>query len=149
VMAVDIGEAKLMAARENGADAAVDPTVEDFAAAARKWTGGLGADGVLELTGAATLETSIKALGKGGRVVIVGFHTGSPFTVQASEMVANEWEILGSRNVSKQELAEVVALVQVGRIRPVVTGVYPLDEAEAIHERVLQQQVIGRVVLEP
>jgi D-arabinose 1-dehydrogenase-like Zn-dependent alcohol dehydrogenase len=149
VMAVDIGQAKLAAALENGADTAVDPTAEDFAAAAWEWTNGRGADGVLELTGAATLETSIRALGKGGRVVIVGFHTGSPFTVQASEMVANEWEILGSRNVSKQELAEVVALVQAGRIRPVVTGTYPLEEAEAIHKRVREQQVIGRVVLEP
>jgi acryloyl-coenzyme A reductase len=149
VMAVDIGAAKLAAAREYGADTAVDPTVDDFAAAARDWTQGRGADAVLELTGAATLETSIKSVGKGGRVVIVGFHTGSPFTVQASEMVANEWEILGSRNVGKQELAEVVALVQAGRIRPVVTGVHPLDDAEAIHRRVQAQQIIGRVVLEP
>jgi acryloyl-coenzyme A reductase len=149
VMAVDIGEAKLAAARDNGADEAVDPRQTDFAEAAREWTGGLGADGVLELTGAATLATSLKALGKGGRLVIVGFHTGSPFTVQASQMVANEWEILGSRNVTKQELAEVVALVDAGRLRPVVTGVYPLAEAEAVHRRLQDQEVIGRVVLQP
>lgn len=149
VMAVDIGEAKLAAAMEYGADMAVDPTVADFAEAAHEWTNGRGVDGVLELTGGATLETSIRALAKGGRVVIVGFHTGSPFTVQASEMVANEWEILGSRNVSKQELAEVVALVQAGRIQPVITGVYPLAEAEAIHQRIAEQHVIGRAVLEP
>lgn len=149
VMAVDIGEAKLSAAWENGADKVVDATVQDFAQVAKVWTNGRGVDGVLELTGAATLETSIRALGKGGRVVIVGFHTGSPFTVQASEMVANEWEILGSRNVSKQELAEVVALVESDRIRPVITGVYPLEEAEAIHERIQAQAIIGRVVLVP
>jgi D-arabinose 1-dehydrogenase-like Zn-dependent alcohol dehydrogenase len=149
VMAVDIGPSKLAAARENGADMAVDPTVEDFAEAAQAWTEGLGVEGVLELTGAATMPTSLRALGKGGRIVIVGFHTGSEFTVQASQMVANEWEIVGSRNVTKQELAEVVALVQAGRLHPVVTGVHALDDAQAIHERLGRQEIVGRVVLEP
>lgn len=149
VMAVDIGEAKLSAARENGADEVTDPTKGDFAEAARAWTGGQGVEAVLELTGGATLPTSLRALGKGGRIVIVGFHTGSTFSVEASQMVANEWEILGSRNVNKQELAEVVSLVQAGRIRPVITGAYPLEEAEAIHARLGQQEIVGRVVLEP
>jgi D-arabinose 1-dehydrogenase-like Zn-dependent alcohol dehydrogenase len=126
VMAVDIGPAKLEAARQNGADITVDPTESNFAEVARDWTAGEGVEGVLELTGAATLPTSFQALGKGGRIVIVGFHTGSEFSVQASQMVANEWEILGSRNVTKRELAEVVALVQAGRVQPVVSGVYPL-----------------------
>jgi len=114
VMAVDIGPIKLEAARDNGADITVDPTESNFAEVARDWTAGEGVEGVLELTGAATLPTSFQALGKGGRIVIVGFHTGSEFSVQASQMVANEWEILGSRNVTKRELAEVVALVAFG-----------------------------------
>lgn len=149
VMAVDIGPAKLEAAQENGADMVVDPTQDNFAEVARAWTGGQGVEGVLELTGAATLPTSLQALGKGGRLVIVGFHTGSQFTLQAGELVANEWEILGSRNVTKLELAEVVALVQVGRVHPVITGVYPLTETEALHTRLSRQAIIGRVVLEP
>jgi NADPH:quinone reductase-like Zn-dependent oxidoreductase len=149
VMAVDVGQTKLEAALENGADVVVDPTVDDFAEAAQAWTGGMGVAGGLELTGAATLATSLGALGKGGRVVIVGFHTGSEFSVQARQMVANEWEIMGSRNVSKNELAEVVALVESGRLRPIVTGRYPLEEAENVHLRLARQEIIGRVVLEP
>lgn len=149
VMAVDIGSAKLEAAEEYGADITVDPIESDFAEVARDWTDGEGVEGVLELTGAATISTSLKALGKGGRMVIVGFHTGSEFPVQASQMVANEWEILGSRNVTKRELAEVVALVHSGRVRPIVNGVYKLEDAETIHTRLGQQEIVGRVVLEP
>ena len=148
VMAVDIGPAKLEAATENGADITVDPTEQNFAEVAREWTNGQGVEGILELTGAATIPTSLAALGKAGRLVIVGFHTGSEFAVQASQMVANEWEILGSRNVTKRELAEVVALVQAGRVQPLVTGVHPLEDAELIHTRLKQQQIFGRVVLE-
>jgi len=149
VMAVDIGSAKLEAAEEYGADITVDPIESDFAEVARDWTDGEGVEGVLELTGAATISTSLKALGKGGRMVIVGFHTGSEFPVQASQMVANEWEILGSRNVTKRELAEVVALVHSGRVRSIVNGVYKLEDAETIHTRLGQQEIVGRVVLEP
>jgi D-arabinose 1-dehydrogenase-like Zn-dependent alcohol dehydrogenase len=149
VMAVDIGPAKLEAAQEHGADIAIDPTKRDFAEVALEWTNGYGAEGILELTGQATISTSLRALGKGGRLVIVGFHTGSEFGVQASQMVANEWEILGSRNVTKQELVEVVALAQTGRVRPIVTGAYSLEAVETIHTQLKQQEIIGRVVLEP
>jgi len=149
IMAVDVGADKLEAAQDCGADMAVDPTETDFAEVAREWTGGEGVEGVLELVGAATLPTSLRALGKGGRLVIVGFHTGSEFAVQASQMVANEWEILGSRNVTKTELAEVVALVDAGRIEPIVTEVHPLEEAETVHTRLRNQEIVGRVVLEP
>jgi propanol-preferring alcohol dehydrogenase len=149
VMAVDIGEAKLAAALEYGADVVVDPSSDNFAEAALAWTNGQGVEAVLELTGAATIYTSLQALGKGGRIVIVGFHTGSEFSIQASQMVANEWEILGSRNTNKQELAEVVSLVQARRVRPVITGAFPLEAAEAIHTRLRNQEILGRVVLEP
>jgi propanol-preferring alcohol dehydrogenase len=148
VLAVDIGEAKNEAALESGADLFIDPTKEDFAEAARTWTNGKGIEAALELTGGATLPTTMQALGKGGRVVIVGHHTGNELTIQPSQMIANEWEILGSRNVSKQELAEVVSLVERGRIRPMVTGTYPLEEAEIAHKHLRAQEIVGRAVLE-
>lgn len=149
VMAVDIGEKKLSLARELGAEAVFDASQGDFSSVAREWSNGEGVDVVLELVGTATFESSIKSLARGGRMVIVGSHTGSTLAASPQAMIANEWEILGSRNVSKRELVEVVNLVAAGRIRPVVTGTYPLEEAEAIHQRLRKQELIGRVVLEP
>lgn len=148
VMAVDIGRAKLDAASKFGAEVVVDASQEDFAQVAMNWSGGKGVEGVLELVGAATIASSLSALGKGGRLVIVGFHKGGEFPIQASRMVANEWEILGSRNVGKQELVDVVRLVEAGRIQPVVTEVHPLEELEKILERLENLDVVGRAVLE-
>lgn len=149
VLAVDIGTEKLAFLRGLGADLVFDASLGDFSAAAREWTGGEGADVVLELVGTATFESSLKSLGRGGRMVIVGSHTGTALTASPQAMIANEWEILGSRNVTKRELAEVVALVAAGRIKPIVTGAYPLEEAENLHQRLRKQEIIGRVVLEP
>jgi acryloyl-coenzyme A reductase len=148
VMAVDIGDEKLAFARDLGAEVVFDASKGDFSAAAREWTNGEGVDVVLELVGSATFDSSIKSLARAGRMVIVGSHTGTTLTASPQAMIANEWEILGSRNVSKRELAEVVELVAAGRIKPVVTGTYPLEEAEAIHQRLRKQEIIGRVVLE-
>ena len=149
VMAVDIGEDKLSLARKLGADVVFDASSGDFSTAAREWTNGDGVEVVLELVGTKTFESSLKSLARGGRMVIVGSHTGTVLTASPQAMIANEWEILGSRNVTKRELAEVVALVATGRVKPIVTGVYPLEEAESLHQRLRKQEIIGRVVLEP
>jgi D-arabinose 1-dehydrogenase-like Zn-dependent alcohol dehydrogenase len=99
--------------------------------------------------GTKTFEASLKSLSRGGRMVIVGSHTGTELKASPQAMIANEWEILGSRNVTKHELAEVVALVAAGRVKPIVTGIHPLEEAEALHQKLRKQEIIGRVVLEP
>lgn len=149
VMAVDIGEEKLALASNLGADIVFDGSSGDFSAAAREWTHGEGADVVIELVGTKTFESSLKSLARGGRIVIIGSHSGTTITVSPQAMIANEWEILGSRNATKRELMEVVNLVASGRIKPIVTGTYPLEEAETIHQRLRRQEIVGRVVLEP
>lgn len=149
VMAVDIGEEKLAQARELGADFTFDASRGDFSPAAQEWTEGEGAEVVLELVGTATFESSFKSLGRGGRMVIVGSHTGAALSASPQAMIANEWEILGSRNVTKRELAEVVALVAAGRVRPVVTGRYSLSDVESLHARLRRREIVGRVVVEP
>lgn len=149
VMAVDIGAEKLAMAKQLGADLTYDASAGDFSTVAREWTNGEGADVILQLVGGNTFDWSFKSLARAGRIVIVGSHTGSPFTAQAREFTQNEWEVLGSRNVTKRELAEVVALVGGGRVRPVITGTFPLEQAEALHRQLRKQQIIGRVVLEP
>jgi D-arabinose 1-dehydrogenase-like Zn-dependent alcohol dehydrogenase len=149
VLGVDLGEAKADAMRRMGADAVVDPTEAELRASILEWSGGRGADAVLELVGPATMTSTLPALSKGGRMVIVGSHSGTAWQLDPGDIYRNEWEIRGSRNVSVDELARVVELVERRRIVPVVAGTYPLEEAEALQERVRDGSVIGRDVLLP
>jgi propanol-preferring alcohol dehydrogenase len=149
VAAVDLGAEKAAAALQYGAEIAIDPTVTDLGEAVREWTDGRGADAVLELVGPATMPATLASLAKGGRMVIVGSHTGSTWNIDPGLIYRNEWEIRGSRNVSSDELATVIDLVTRGLIKPVVAGTYPLEEAEVLHERVRTGSVIGRDVLVP
>lgn len=149
VMAVDLGQQKLDAALRHGANIAVDPEVQDFSEVAREWTGGLGVDGVLELVGPATMPDSLRALARGGRMVIVGSHTGREFPLNTLTIYANEWEILGSRNVSKSELGDVVAMTADGMVSPVVRAGFGLEDAEELHRLVAAREIVGRAVIEP
>ncbi len=149
VMGVDLGADKLAAIRAYGADLAVDPTTDDLVALARDWTEGTGVDGVLELVGVATMPMTLATMAKGGRMVVVGSHTGNAWTVDPGLVFRNEWEIIGSRNVSVDELETVVGLVASGAVEPVVAGTYPLEEVERLHDRVSRGEVIGRDVLVP
>jgi len=149
VMAVDIGDEKAAAMSRLGADAVVDPTVDDLELSIREWTDGKGADAVLELVGPATMPSTLAGLSKGGRMVIVGSHTGSTWTIDPGSIYRNEWEIKGSRNVSVDELATVVDLVARDVIKPMVAEVRPLADAEELHQRVRDGRVIGRDVLVP
>lgn len=149
VMGVDLGEAKAAAMAAAGADRIIDPTLVDLAEVGREWTGGKGVDGVLELVGPATLSSSLGSLCKGGRLVIVGSHTGDAWTIDPGLVYRNEWEILGSRNVTVDELATVVSLTDQGLVRPIIDQVRPLHDAEELQQRVLAGAVIGRDVLVP
>jgi D-arabinose 1-dehydrogenase-like Zn-dependent alcohol dehydrogenase len=149
VMAVDLGEAKAAKALALGAEIAVDPTTTDLGSVIRDWTGGAGADGVLELVGPATMPHTLGALAKGGKMVIVGSHTGKSWTVDPGDIYRNEWEIRGSRNVSADELRTVVDLVSRGKVVPIIDQTAPLEEAERLQDRVRRGEVIGRDVLLP
>ena len=149
VMAVDLGQAKLTAARNMGASEVVDPRIKPLDDAALRWTDGRGVDGVLEMVGPDTMPKCLAAMSKGGRMVIVGSHTGSAWEINPGDIYRNEWEIKGSRNVSATELSEVVQLVEDRYLTPVIAGTYPLEEAEALQRRVTDGKVIGREVLVP
>src|SRR5580698_4742227 len=69
--------AKLERCLELGADLAINYTAEDFVAAVREFTGGAGANVILDIMGAAYLPRNIAALAVGGRLVVIGLQGGA------------------------------------------------------------------------
>lgn len=149
VMAVDVSEARLQRARELGAARVHHTEDGSVTEAAREWTGGVGVDAVLELVGPATMSETLPSLTKGGRLVVVGSHSGSVWEVDPHEIYRNEWEIIGSRNVSVREIVRTVRLVLDGHVTPIVDQAFGLDEVDRAFERLLAGAVIGRDVLVP
>jgi len=75
---------------------------------------------------------------------------GEPYNVglSSANLTKKELEILGSRYVTKQEVIDSLDLVAGGDIWPIVTEIYGLEEAEAVHERLDKGLITGRAALQ-
>lgn len=147
VVAVDTAAEKFDACREAGADQVVDASDVNVAEALLDFSGGKGIDAVVDfVSSAATLESGIGALGRGGRLVTLG-GAGEPFQAHAKALLNKELEILGSRYATRQEVIDALDLVARGEIWPVVTEVYKFEEAEVVHDRLEKSLVTGRAAL--
>ncbi|UCF76349.1 MAG: zinc-binding dehydrogenase [Betaproteobacteria bacterium] len=147
VIAVDVARDKFDACRKAGADDVVDAASSDAAEALMDLTHGRGVDVAIDyVSTTSTLEAGAKALGRHGRLVTLG-GAGQRFQVSSLDMLLKEQDLLGSRYVSRVEVLEALDLVARREVWPMVTDIRPLEEAEAVHERVERGEVIGRAAL--
>jgi D-arabinose 1-dehydrogenase-like Zn-dependent alcohol dehydrogenase len=119
-----------------------------FDQAVRQLTDGQGADVVIEfVSNAQTLPCSYRSLKRAGRLVSVGYVPEVAMSIMPHELVRNEWEIVGTRATTKQELQETIDLVGQGRIQPIIDRVLPLEDVELAFEVLRQGSSLGRNVV--
>jgi len=144
VIAVDVAASKFETCLKCGADATVDASEGRVAEQLLELTGGEGVDVAIDFVSTpSTLEPALAALGKGGRLVTLGGR-GAKFSVEPGELLRKEIEILGSRYATKEEVRESLELVARGEIWPLVTEKVPLEQAEAVHQRLERAAITGR-----
>ncbi|GAB2500230.1 NADP-dependent oxidoreductase [Nocardiopsis aegyptia] len=128
--------------RDLGAHELVDHRAVDFADVVG------GVDVVLDTIGGDYLERSMRTLAPGG--LYIGL--SNPFDVDGIVAAAVE-EGRGVRGTTvvvepdHAALEAITALVEDGRLRPVVSGTFPLEEASRAHEQGEEGRVAGKLVL--
>jgi D-arabinose 1-dehydrogenase-like Zn-dependent alcohol dehydrogenase len=154
VLAADLSREKLEMAKALGADEIIDTKEKDLAQEAKRLTDEKGVDAVLDFVASSqTLEASFASLNRAGRLVILGFRPPSVFKAEPTFRVdplillSKGLEIHGSRYVSMAELIDAVKLVKQGKIKPIVTQTFPLEEAEKAHQLLLANRITGRAAL--
>ena len=86
VIAIDPAAARREAAKQFGADLAIDPNVEEPLAIVQQLTDGLGADVSMEAVGSpAAFELAVALARPGGHIANIGVH-GSPATLHLEEL---------------------------------------------------------------
>lgn len=148
-IAVDVTAEKLDLAREAGADATVDARDGAVDEQVRGLTDGRGADVVVELVGKReTLATSVGSLGTGGRIVFVGsYHPDARLSLNPRLLTSRELVLTGSRYCTRHELRATLDLVALGRVRPVVTRICSLEEAEQVLQTIEAGGLAGRAAV--
>jgi 2-desacetyl-2-hydroxyethyl bacteriochlorophyllide A dehydrogenase len=146
VIVVDLNPNALDLAKTFGADAVFIP--DEAPQRIQKLTDGQGVDAVIEIVGHPdTLGWSLPALRSGGKLIIVGYAPGIPFSLDTMMMHYNEYEIIGSRFVTKAELLQLIHLVENGKIKPVVTTTFPFERANDALDVLKEGKILGRIVL--
>ena len=143
IVCCDIDSSKFAAARAAGAAETFDAADADTPA---KLLALGGVYGAVDLVGATqTAQLAMGALRKGGRYIIVGLY-GGEIALSMVGTVQRALMVQGSYVGNVQELREVVALAQSGKLKPIPVATCPMSDISSTLDKLKAGSVIGRVV---
>jgi putative PIG3 family NAD(P)H quinone oxidoreductase len=145
--------------RALGADLVIDYTTDDFVAATKDFTGGAGADVILDIVGAKYLARNIEALAPNGRITVIGLQGGRTAELDIALLMSKRGSISSTslRARPAADKARVVAgvtrtvwpLVEAGAIKPIIHTTMPLAEAAEAHRLMESSDHLGKILLLP
>jgi len=150
-------EEKRQACLDLGADLAINYRTQDFVEETRKFTGGKGADVVVDIVAGDYVARNYRAAAQNGRIVQIGVQNGPAKELNLMPMLAKRLTHTGStlrsRSVAEkaqiaQELEQHVwPLLQQGKLKPLIFRTFRLEEAAEAHALMEAGTHIGKIVL--
>jgi alcohol dehydrogenase len=135
IVAIDLSDARLEAAKHFGADVTVNDSRENPLSVIKNLTGRLGADVSIEAVGTpATFELAVKLVRPGGRIANVGVH-GAPATLDLEDLWIKDITITTGLvdTYSTPTLLRLVASGQINANR-FITHHFGLDEFDEAYD---------------
>uniref|UniRef100_A0AAU2UWV8 NADPH:quinone oxidoreductase family protein n=2 Tax=Streptomyces TaxID=1883 RepID=A0AAU2UWV8_9ACTN len=158
VIGVVGGPEKAAVARELGCDLVIDRRTDDIVAAVKEATGGRGADVIFDPVGGDAYAKSAKCVAFEGRILIVGFASGSVPAPALNHALVKNYSIVGLHwgLYAQKDPASIARcheqltkLAADGAIKPLISERVPLKDAAAAVQRVADGTTTGRVVVLP
>jgi S-(hydroxymethyl)glutathione dehydrogenase/alcohol dehydrogenase len=152
VIAVDVRDDKLEAARGLGATHVVNAAHQEVVAAVRALTGGRGVDVAFEALGRPeTVVSAFMITRDGGRMVVIGIAPGTTTAgIEITRLVRRGIQIMGSYGSRvRTDMPDVLALAARGQVsasQP-ITRRYPLAQAEAAYGALNRGDIVGRAIV--
>ena len=134
---------------ELGADLVLDRSQLDWGREIVKRTGKRGVDVVVDNVGRATINTSMRAVARGGRIVIVGNTSGPQAEIDIRYIFGKQISLIGSTMGTHQDFRDVTALLWEGKLKTVVDRVMPLSEGREAYAVLERGEQFGKIVLTP
>jgi NADPH2:quinone reductase len=157
VIALASSEEKRALAERLGADATVDSRSENLKEAILDANDGKQVDAVLEMTGGAAFEATLRTLAPFGRLVTFGNASRQENTVKTGHLMRNSRAVIGFWLVHlftrpdelRAGIAELLGAVAAGELEVVIGGVYPLADVAKAHEDLAARRSQGKLLLDP
>ena len=158
VIAAASSAEKLAVCQAHGADGLINYAAEDLREGIKRLTGGNGPDVIYDPVGDKYSEPAFRSIKWRGRHLVIGFAAGAipaiPWNLpllKGASIVGVFWGDFQKREPdrARKEMAELIATVAAGRMKPLVSRRYPLDEAAQALTDMAARKVVGKVVVVP
>jgi NADPH:quinone reductase-like Zn-dependent oxidoreductase len=136
-------------ALELGADTILDRSKVDWVREIYKLTDKRGVDVVVDNVGQATINNSMKAVVRGGRIVILGNTSGPHAEIDIRFIFGKQISLIGSTMGTHHDFREVTTLLWNGNLRPVIDRVMPLSNGKEAYAILERGEQFGKIVLTP
>lgn len=156
VIAAASSAEKLEVARAQGADDLVNYTEDGYRDRLKELTGGRGVDVVYDPVGGGLFEPSLRSMAWNGRYLVVGFASGEIPKVAANLTLLKGCSVVGvfwgqfrrtEPEVDAENFRRLFELHAAGKIRPLISATYPLEQAREALAVLTERKVKGKVVL--
>jgi NADPH2:quinone reductase len=142
---------------ELGADKAINYKTENFPEVIQQITNGKGVDVILDMVGGDYTAKNLDSLADDGRLVLINMMMGKDVKVDLAQVMRKRLIITGSTLRSrdadfKAKIAErleqnIWPLLVSGKIKPVISQIFPAEQAAEAHRLMESSEHIGKIVL--
>ncbi|CAH0651015.1 MULTISPECIES: NADPH:quinone oxidoreductase family protein [Pseudomonas] len=147
---------KLAVAKAAGADELIDYSQASLREEIKRLTNGQGVDVIYDPVGGELFEQAVRGLAWNGRLLVVGFASGTIPQLAANLVLLKGAAVLGvfwgafaqrQPQDNAANFQQLFAWHAEGKLKPLVSQTYPLAEAGAAIEKLGQRQAVGKLVV--
>jgi len=156
VIAVASNSEKQKIAKENGADLSIG--YDNLKEKLKEISGGKGIDVIFDPVGGDTFDTIARTMARKGRLLVIGFASGSIPKLAVNLALVKEFSVVGvfwgaftraEPNEYKLNMIELFNWYQKGLLKPLIEESYPLSQAASVLEKILDRDSKGKITLNP
>jgi NADPH:quinone reductase len=156
VIAAASSDEKLELCKQLGADEVINYSTTSVKDAVKELTGGKGVDVVYDPVGGDYSEPAIRSMAWKGRYLVIGFASGPIPKIPLNLTLLKGCSIVGvfwgrftseEPEVSQQNVKELWEHFARGKLNPVVTDVFPLEQYEEAYNCMIERRARGKVIL--
>lgn len=148
---------KCEAARVLGADLAINYRDQDYVEEVKAFTGGKGANVILDMVGGDYLPRNLACLAEDGRHVTIAFQRGAKAEINISQIMIRRQTLTGSTlrarpaefkaALAQEILTTLWPKLEEGAWKPAMDQIFPFDQAAAAHQHMQDGAHVGKIIL--
>jgi len=147
VIAISRSKEKLEIARKLGAELALQADTPEITQRIKAFAGSDGVQCVFDCVGSSsTMKNSAGYVMRGGQIIVIG-EEPEFVEIDTIQIAQRELEIIGTRNGTKQDTIDAIAMIASGIITPPIAKTFPLSQINEALKEMRSGQANARIVI--